>query len=283
MTSDWHTELDTLERYVAGRLSDARAWSVEAHLAACGHCRGRLPEVPAPGRELDDRLEAIWAEVAWERDRPSRGPVERLLVAVGVPGHLARLLAATPSLTFSWLLGVVVTLTLAVVAAWINRGSAASSGPMVFLVVAPLLPLAGVAVTFGPLVDPTYEIGLSAPLRSGRLLLVRAVAVLCSTMPLVLLAGVALPELSWTIVAWVLPALALASMALALSTRMAPVWAAGTLGLGWLVGILSLTMSVEVPVAAFGAPTQALAAMVAVAAASFVMRHRDEFDRSVSP
>ena len=46
-----------------------------------------------------------------------------------------------------------------------------------FLALAPLLPLAGVAAAFGAALDPTYEIGLAAPLSAVRLLLLRTVAV----------------------------------------------------------------------------------------------------------
>ena len=47
-----------------------------------------------------------------------------------------------------------------------------------FLVVAPLGPLAGVAVAFAGGLDPTREIGLAAPYSGLRLLLIRTAAVL---------------------------------------------------------------------------------------------------------
>jgi hypothetical protein len=98
---------------------------------------------------------------------------ERLLVRLGVADHTARLLAATPALRGSWLLAVAVTLAFAVLAAWARPGPDAI---LAFLCVAPLLPLAGIAVAYGPGIDPTYEIGLAAPLRSFRLLLLGAPA-----------------------------------------------------------------------------------------------------------
>jgi hypothetical protein len=56
----------------------------------------------------------------------------------------------------------------AVLAAQVGSGPDAS---LAFLTVAPLLPLAGIAMAYGPGIDPTYEIGLAAPMRSLRLLL----------------------------------------------------------------------------------------------------------------
>ncbi|WP_165367516.1 zf-HC2 domain-containing protein, partial [Phytoactinopolyspora endophytica] len=35
----WHIPRQTARAYVDGRIGDADAWSVEAHLAACEHCR----------------------------------------------------------------------------------------------------------------------------------------------------------------------------------------------------------------------------------------------------
>ena len=52
------------------------------------------------------RLDAAWAEIVDRLDAPQLGPVERLLRRAGLPEHLARLLAATPSLTVSWLVAV---------------------------------------------------------------------------------------------------------------------------------------------------------------------------------
>ena len=72
-----------------------------------------------------------------------------------------------------------------------------------FLVLAPLLPLAGVAAAYGRDVDPTYEIGLAAPMRSFGLLLVRALAVLATTSVMAAVAGArARRACSWSAAAW---------------------------------------------------------------------------------
>ena len=165
----WHADGEVLGAYSDGRLDAAGRWSVEAHLTSCAACRLQAGALVDPVRLR--RLRAALIEAV---DVPRAGVVERL-VRLGVPDHTARVLAATPALRGSWLLAVAATLAFAVLAAWVRRGADAN---LWFLCIAPLLPLAGIAVAYGPGVDPTYEIGLAAPLGSFRLLLLRAATVL---------------------------------------------------------------------------------------------------------
>jgi hypothetical protein len=142
-----------------GDIDETRAHSVEAHLLACATCRVTL------ARGFDrEPLERIWAEIQEFVDAPRPGIVERGLLRLGVREHVARLLAATPSLRLSWFAAEAVALGFAVMAA-----RSATDGPreelalLLFLVVAALLPVAGVAVSFGPGMDPTYEVGSRPP------------------------------------------------------------------------------------------------------------------------
>lgn len=96
-----------------------------------------------------------------------------------------------------------------------------------FLVAAPLGPLAGVAVAFVGGLDPTREIGLAAPYSGLHLLLVRTAAVLAVTVPIVTVARLALPGSRWAAAAWLLPAAGMTCAALALTARMTPVVAVG--------------------------------------------------------
>ena len=191
----WHADASLLARYAAGQIDDARASSVEAHLVACAGCRAAVA-----GNVKVDRLDAIWGEVEAIVDTPRLGIVERLLRALGVKDHFARLLAATPSLQLSWLLGMSASLAFVVAAAGAGRRQ-----PVLFLVVAPLLPVVGVAAAFGPGLDPTYEVAMAAPLGTFRLLLLRSAAVLATTTLLAGIASFALPVLDWTAGAWLLP------------------------------------------------------------------------------
>jgi len=224
--TEWHLPDRELLRYGERTLVPPLLWSIEAHLAACAECRGRLtavdPQVAAAG----------WARLDAELDAPVPGPVERLLVRAGVAGHTARLLAATPVLRMSWLAAVVSTLALAALLANLAH-------PVVFLAIAPLLPVFGVALSFGPRVDPTYEITLVAPIHTFRLLLLRCAAVLSATTLLSAAASLALPDLGLTALGWFLPALALTLLSLALQARLGPALAAVSVGLGWLALVMS--------------------------------------------
>lgn len=276
----WHPDDSLLRAYTTMTLDEAARWSVEEHLTQCSACRERIGQIEVPQLDLEDSLEAVWDEIVHEIDARERRTLgERLLLAVGVPGHLARLLAATPSLTLSWLLAVAGTLAVAVIVARVtyDPGTAVST-PLLFLVVAPLLPLAGVAVSFGPGVDPIYDLELAAPLQAGRLLLVRVVAVLATTIPLAGVAALALPELNWTVVAWVLPAFALATVSLALSARLAP-WRACSLVAGmWVAGVTVVEHAAAVPLMAFGLTTQIGMLLATVSAGVMVVAQIDRFE-----
>ena len=277
----WHADKDLLDGYGAGKLSLAHAASVEAHLVACAHCRAEL------GRTVDARrLTATWAAIETVLDAPRLGPVERLLRRVGVSPEMARLLASTPSLRTSWMAAVTLALAFAVAAAHAGSGERAV---LLFLVVAPLLPLAGVAAAFAPGVDPAAEVALVAPMRTFRLLLVRSVAVLVATLMLTALAAVSLPGPGWAAAAWLLPSLALVATTLALSTYLSPVTAAVGIAAVWVSGVLAsevmaaggvaaLRVGGPIASAAFHTAGQVTFCLVAVVAGAVFMTRRHVFE-----
>jgi hypothetical protein len=222
---------EELRRYADGGLTAPWLWSAEAHLALCPECRDRLADTVDP-----DLVPAGWARLDAELDAPRRGPVEAMLVRLGVREHTARLLAATPALRVSWLAAIALTLALSATAANVAR---AMEVPILLLAVAPLLPLLGVAVSFGPGVDPTYELALVAPSETFRLLLLRCAAVLTTTTVLSVAASLALPAYGLVVLGWLLPALALTLLSLALTPRLGPVAAAALVGVGWAVLLVS--------------------------------------------
>jgi Putative zinc-finger len=261
----WHAGQELLDRYARGGLDEIQGWSVEAHLLACPSCRDRLA-----GLVDRERLEGIWAEVVDTLDRPARTPIEWVLRRLGVGDSTARLLAATPSLTLSWLLAVAVALGFAVLAA-----RSAREGLLLFLLVAPLVPVAGVAGAYGPWVDPTYEIGLAAPISSVRLLLLRVAAVLAASVVLAGGAALGLPQLDWTAVAWLLPALGLTLASLGLGTVLPPPAANGLVAVAWVAVVLQAETVARGELAAFRAPGQwGFVAVIAVA--SLLLRWRRE-------
>jgi hypothetical protein len=222
----WHAAPETLHGYAEGRISAVQASSVEAHLVTCDACRSSL----AAGADRA-RLDTLWGEITAAVDAPVPGVMERLLGRLGVPEHVGRLLAATPALRLSWLAAVMVTLAFAVSAA--RRGDG-DVGLLLFLVLAPLLPLAGVAASFGPGIDPVYEVAVAAPLRGLDLLLLRAAAVLATTTVLVGAAAMTVPHADWGMAVWLLPACGLTAGSLALSTWITPWKAAAALASVWV-------------------------------------------------
>ena len=81
----------------------------------------------------------------------------------------ARLLAATPSLSASWLGSVAAAAFLAALAA-----DSSPRALFAFLTVAPMLPVAGVAAAYGRDADPAHEIAVASPYSMLRLLLLRS-------------------------------------------------------------------------------------------------------------
>jgi len=265
----WHIDPELLGRYARGDSGEAQAFSVEAHLQACARCRTAL--APLADRE---RHELVWLEVVDALDAAQAGPFERWLARLGVPGHSARLLAATPSLRGSWLAAVAAALGFAVVAA---QGSHA--GLLVFLLLAPVLPVAGVAAAYGPGVDPTYEVGVAAPMTGWRLLLLRAVVVLAATTALAAGAAALLPGLGWEAIAWLLPSLGLTLATLALATVTSPLRAATLVALVWTGVAWAVWRLTHDGFALFGQVGQLASALLAVVAVVVLVARRDRFDQ----
>jgi hypothetical protein len=269
MTTTWHADQPTLRAYATGVLDDVRASSLEAHLLGCETCReGLAPTVP--GASLD----RMWREVVVSLDAPRPGVVERALRAVRVPEHVARLLAATPSLRLSWLLAEVAALGFAVLAANVASGNDADVARFLFQVVAALLPVAGIAVAFGPGVDPAYEIGAAAPIRADVLLAMRACAVLTTSIVITGCAAVAMPGLDAITAAWLLPSLGLTFVTLALGTWWRPLVAASAAALVWVAIVSAAAVATQDRLAAFRPVAQvACLAAIAVSAAVLAYRH----------
>lgn len=232
MSNPWHASAQLLAEYESGRLDSTRAMSVEAHLAGCSRCRAALPGDPA-------WLTQSWEQVAAAVTAPRSRPTERLLRRCGTPEHLARLLAATPTLGRAWLAAVAAVLGFAVVFAYASHDAVSEPTRLLpFLLAAPVLPLLGIAIAYGPLVDPAYELLAATPIAGARLLLLRASTVLVAA---VIPAGCAAPFLPGQLllsVAWLLPALALTVGCLALATRMPVPLAAGGLAVAWVAAVL---------------------------------------------
>ncbi|WP_412538244.1 zf-HC2 domain-containing protein [Longispora sp. K20-0274] len=260
---DWHVDDDLLAAYATGGLAPDRAWSVEAHLPGCARCRA------VATRHVDPvRLGRLRAELVAAVDVRHR-PGEVLLARLGVPEHVARLLVATPALRLSWLTAVVGLLASAVLAAYVWDGPRAD---LLFLAVAPVLPVLGVAAAFGPGVDPAYELALTAPINGFRLLLLRTTAVLVSTVAVAAVAAWALPGPVPRALGWLLPALALTVGTLALSSVIPPRVAGAVVGVAWLWWVTTVAAPL------FTGPVQGGFALLTALAALVVYLRRARFD-----
>jgi hypothetical protein len=264
----WHADRDVLRAYEAGRLGDVRSLSLEAHLLGCEPCRRELA-----GLADRPRLDAVWERVSTSVEEPNRTAVERILFRVGVPAHLARLVAATPSLSGAWVLAVALTLAFAVIAS-----NAGSLGAAVFLAFAPLLPITGVALAYGPWLDPVYELSVAAPMSSFKLLLLRASATFASTIVLAGAAALALPGPWWLAAAWLLPALALTVATLALGSYLSHPIAAGVVGLVWVAVVVLAPVAAAERLAVFRLGGQAACLAIALLATAVLVHRRGVFE-----
>lgn len=202
------------------------------------------------------------------------GRLERALARVGMRDDIARLLGATPSLRISWFGAAAVAIGFST---WAAR-SGKPGATMAFLVVAPLLPVAGVAAAYGPWVDPMHEVTQAAPLSSFRLILLRATSVLVVAAVVVGLAAVALPDAEWTAFAWILPSLGLTLASLALSTFMPVHLAAGAVSLLWFATLIVNEARSTERFASFRGPGQAAFFVVAVGSSGVLAWRRERLE-----
>jgi hypothetical protein len=283
--ADWHAGEDLLAGYAAGAVEPVVAWSVEAHLTACARCRSAL-SAHVDAQRLARNRSVLLVRAAL----PDGGRMGRLVRRCGVPDHLLRLVAATPSLRRSWLLSVIGVLAVvtgeaaAVRFGWIPGGGTGRMGrypdPGIlapFLLVAPLLVLAGVAAAFLPMFDPAYRLAVAAPFSGFTLLLARAVSALAAALVLVVVAAFVVPGPGWLPVALLLPSLALCAFTLAAATVLDPRGAAVTAGALWALPALLLAAT-HVPLLIVQRNAQFACAAVLCASAVVLLARRDRFE-----
>lgn len=263
----WHVDEMAVRRYQDGAADRVEAASLEAHLTGCEECRG-LVTVD------EDWLERSWMGIADQVESGSPGWVERGLTKTGMSASLARIVAVSPALRISFVLAVALVMGFAALASTTNP---TGETYRIFLAVAPLLPVAGVAFAYGRLVDPAHEFTMVAPIDSFRLLMLRAATVLTVSIVLGLLIWPLVPAPgSFGISAWLLPALALTLITLALASRF-EIWVAGVIvGGGWVAAML-LANSWDVE--AFDRTAQTLYIGLIIVAVGVVLIRRNHYDR----
>lgn len=236
------------------------------------------PDSGANSAGIDPRrLDANWRAIEIELDAPRRSFVERLLRAVGIPGHVTRLIVATPALRRAWYLAVAAAV---VIALSVAESDTPRQSVLLFLTLAPLVGVAGVAMAYGPNADPAHELQVVTPMQGLRIVAIRTLVVMVVA-SVVVAGGAALsPATRPFALFWLLPSVAVASCALALMTTMSPRRAASAAAVGWCALVLVSQVGTD-PLVVFTGVGQLVAIAVAAGAIAVTVRRRDAFDRLV--
>ncbi|MEM9565655.1 MAG: zf-HC2 domain-containing protein [Actinomycetota bacterium] len=229
-----------------------------------------------PRRPIDPaRIEANWRAITIELDAPVPGRMERFLRWAGLPSHITRLVVATPALRRAWYLATGLAILIG-----LGGYDAAQPRDDLFnlLLVAPLVPVIGVALAYGTEADPAHEIALATPVRGLRLILTRAAAVLAFSTFWLAITAILAPGRQPMAFAWLLPALGLTSATVALMTVLRPRLAAATTSGLWVLGVAIVTSAATDRLAAWGPVGQVVMATVGAIGLAVAVARRDRFD-----
>jgi hypothetical protein len=221
------------------------------------------------------RIDANWRMIAAEIDAPRPSLPERLLGWLRVPGRISRLIVATPALRRAWYVSVAIAVIVGLGAAQPDDRSSLFA----LLILAPALPVLGVALAYGPAADPMYEAQLATPMRGIRLVAIRALTVLAVAAVAVGVPALLSPPARPVAFLWLLPALALTSASLGLMTWLPPRRSATVIGVAWFVIVSVVQAAAGGALPAFGAIGQLVSLAVAVVGAAVAFGRRAAFDR----
>jgi hypothetical protein len=193
----------------------------------------------------DIDLDRVWVNVAAEVWRRHPGRLERTAARLLRSPGLARALLTTPSLLLPWLIASVIVLA---VGALTQVGA---GQPLVWLI-APAVAAVGIAYSYGPGLDPAWELSCSMPVSDRLVLLTRAVAVFAVNAVLGLIASAATlgthaaqPTITAQLTfAWLLPMTAACALALAVAVAVRSAIAGAGAGAGaWLALVLAHSLT----------------------------------------
>jgi hypothetical protein len=186
----------------------------------------------------DVDLGRVWISVAAQVWRRQPGWLERTAGRLLRSPGLARALLTTPSLLLPWLLT-----TIAVLAA--GAAATTDSGQPLVALLAPAVAAAAIAYSYGPGIDPAWELACSMAVSDRMVLLVRALAVFAVNAVLGLAASaVSAVSASGAAAAvtfgWLIPMTAVCAFALAVATVARSANAGAAAGVAaWLIIVLS--------------------------------------------
>ncbi|MET8644126.1 zf-HC2 domain-containing protein [Streptomyces sp. NPDC004096] len=290
----WHAPDDLVIRYADDALPEPDAWSLEKHLEECGGCATRVSRAvreTAAGAVLAQVRTAVLAAapvpVPARRVSNARLWSSRVLLPSSRPRPARMLWAAGPAVRGAWPAAVLLVALGAVALA--HLGGFDGTRPLL-LAVAPVVPVAGVALSYGAHADPLHEIVTATPSGGLRLVLTRTAAVLAVSLPLLTLAGLLLPGSGAPgAAAWLLPGLALTSASLALGSYVGCRTATALIAGGWLCAVPARALAApgghptarlaeELSRCLDGAPAQGAWAAAAALCAALLAARRTTFD-----
>jgi hypothetical protein len=249
-----HIPTPSLTSYTANApdLDDATVWAVEVHLENCAECRAKLAELAAPPllTLLDDVQVMIDRGVRTGPEPVRRRTWRRL-------AHRWAVWSVIP-----W-----VTLVFSAVLAAFLLDREFPQRPSLVLLLAPVAPLAGLAIAWSRRSDPAWEITVGTPRAGLEMLFRRTVVVLATVLPPLAVAGW---RLGMNPALWLLPSLAFTAATLLLGGLIGVTRAAALLSAGWLLAVALpaiLTSDLPVVVRPASLPVWALAALVGAALA----------------
>ncbi|MEW2401445.1 zf-HC2 domain-containing protein [Streptomyces sp. NPDC046862] len=227
-----HASIRIIDGYARGDadLAADEVWALEAHLESCRVCRDRLSAaVTAEAPVVDVLVGTVWSGLEPQVAGTAPMPRRRRWSA-----RLSRWL--TPTMV-PWLAMVVGVTLLALLLDLAYTGS--GEVPLVLLL-APVLPVLGVAASWSRGLDPAYELTASVPRAGLYLVLRRTASVLAVVVPALLVGG-------WvtgvTAAQWLLPCLAFTSTTLALGGVIGVTRAAVSLVAVWAAVVVTPTLA----------------------------------------
>ncbi|MFD5468725.1 zf-HC2 domain-containing protein [Kitasatospora sp. NPDC127059] len=237
-----HASRRLIDDYARGDATMAAdtVWALEAHLETCAPCRSLLAaSVAAEAPDVSALLDTVRAGLEPQLDAAAQAPARRRR-----PGWVSAWL--TPVMT-PWL-AMTAAVTLAALLLDALAPATLLGGASPVSLVAPVLPLLGVAAAWSRALDPAHELTASTARAGLALLLRRTTAVLAVVLPGLLLTGWLTGSV--TAAQWLLPSLAFTSTALAVGSVIGVTRAAAGLAAAWGVAVVVPTGATgQVPLA----------------------------------
>jgi hypothetical protein len=226
--SEWHVSPEVWQAYADGRLDHIAMASIDTHVARCATCQQSARALVSEGA-----TDAVWTGVIAEVRRPELPPTVRWLRRLGVREPDLVVLAASEGFVLPWSVAVGAALVCALLTSMLTARQ-----DEIFWLLAPTAPVFAVIAAFQT--TESLQVVMSAtPYDKVRLAALRTVATLAVALPVTIGVGVAVPGLADLAFVWLLPSLALTSLALVLHTWLGSWTAAGLSAGGWLAVVMA--------------------------------------------